>query len=174
MNYAGSQLLSRSTLATGRSLLLLSVGVVLSVKLEIDISGFKLVGIEFSEAQLNGALIWVVCILVISHIAHWVGDFASLGKWNSSLSSKLAESTWGGGGKMKGRLEFVIQNFEQAIDEKDSLHKKADIDWIKRVLEDLKRNSWWFEKYAVFYVVVWNLLLPVVFSGYAIKLLWNA
>ena len=170
MNYAGTPLLSRPTISSGRGLFVIALTVVLSKYLSVDVSGLTVLGVTIAEDALGVALAWALGALWVSHLMHWVGDCLSLGKWNSSMSSKLAESTHGGGGKMKGRIEYVIERFEGALSEEEK-RKDADIAYVKRMLEAIEKDCWKFERFAFFYVVVWSFLVPTLLAFWAIYLL---
>ena len=171
MNFGGTPLLSRSTIATGRSLYVLSFAAIMRSFQNIDLSSFAVLGVTFSESQLSSSTIWVLLALWVTHLVHWTGDLVSLGKWNSSLSSKLAQSTFGGGGKMKGRIEFILESFERVLDDEDKIHRKMDIDYIHRALKDFQNSLWWHERAAVFYVVFWSFVFPSLAAALSVYLL---
>ncbi|MEO3478272.1 hypothetical protein AAFO90_11390 [Phaeobacter sp. CAU 1743] len=172
MHYAGAPLVSKATATSGRACLSLAVVVVLTTYLEVDTSSLEVLGISFSEKQLSSGSLWVQIILLLSLTLNWLGDLISLGKWNSSVSQKLAESTFGGGGKMKGRLEYVLKHLENAIDPEKTI-EKADFSYVKRQLEEVDRSLWWHEKYAVLYVVGLHFILPASISLWSICELLN-
>ncbi|WP_372572481.1 hypothetical protein [Ruegeria jejuensis] len=84
------------------------------------------------------------------------------------MSSKLAQAVYDGGGKMKGRIEYIIEAFERAFDEEDQLHKSVDIDYVNRKLREIDDSMWWHEKTAVFFVVVWSFIIPTLLVFIAI------
>ena len=169
MNFAGNPLLSKPTITSGRSLTLLSLATILTHRYEIDLSTLRVLDISLTENQLNSTLCWVLGILWITHIVHWVGDYVSLGKWNTSMSKKSPEGSIGAG-KMKTRLEFVIQDFERVLDPNEKSHTAVNIKNIEYKLQEINKDCWWHEKTALFYVVGWYFLVPTVLMGYAIYL----
>ncbi|MDE4189576.1 MULTISPECIES: hypothetical protein [Rhodobacterales] len=167
MHYAGAPLVSKATATSGRACLSLAVVVVLTTHLEIDTSSLEFLGISFSESQLSSGTFWVQLILIFSLTLNWIGDLISLAKWNSSMTSKGVATLFGGGGTMKGRLEFVIEHLERAIDPENEI-EKGNLSYVKRQLEEINCSLWWHEKYAILYVVGLHFLLPVSISLWAI------
>ena len=172
MNYGGDTIISRPTRASGRILLALGLATVLVKKYEIDTSQLTLLNIPIAESQVVG-ITWVVLVLqMVVHSANWMGDFLSLGRWNSALKDKGVETLWDGGGKMKGRIEFLFELLEHA----DVSREKEFGETIEQVLKELRairRSMWLFDLYAIFYVVFINYLLPVALAVCALILLYN-
>jgi hypothetical protein len=154
--------------------MVLSITLILTDKYQIDTSGLELFGVALGKVDLSGPLLWTLVTLWISLAFNWWGDLTSLGKWNSSVITKLAETPYGGGGKMKPRIEFILQNFERVFDDEDKKQKKADVDFVKRYLEDIQESLWWHERLSVFYVVVWSFLVPTVLAVWSVWLVWHA
>jgi hypothetical protein len=158
MNYGGQPLLSRQTISLGRSLMILSLGVVLTVVYEIDTTGLQLFGVELGKTDLTGPILWTIGTLWFSLLVNWIADVVSLGKWNSAVGDKLADTVTGGGGKLKPKLEYVIRDLEQVSSEDEELSRA-----IKGVVSRLKsyeHSAWWYEKTAFTYVIVWSGLVP--------------
>jgi len=64
MNVDGRPLLSRNTVAAGRSLLMLSFGIILVRKLDVDYEVVTVTGVALKEGQINSGIIWITGLLV--------------------------------------------------------------------------------------------------------------
>ena len=168
MNFGGKPFLSRSAQATGRSLLLLSLATILAVLLEVDTSKLSIFEVAISEEQLGTATLWSLFVLIVALAVNWAGDFVSLGKWNSFLTEKRVETIFDGGGKIKGRVEFVLDSLEYSArnDKKDQLDNDK-LDYVIRIFKELERDLWRYEITAVCYVVIWGFIVPAAFGLYA-------
>lgn len=131
--------------------------------------------VSISKDQLGSATLWSLVVLLIALAINWIEDFVSLGKWNSFISEKRVETVWDGGGKIKGRVEFVLDSLERAI--KDQNAEKLDnkkLDYVISVFKELERNLWKYETTAVCYVVVWGFVVPTCFALYAMYIVSDA
>jgi len=164
MNYAGKPLLSKETVISGRTLLVLSVSVCLSVLLDIDVSTFSFLGIELAPAQLSSALHWVIVVLWVSLLVHWFGDLSSLGQWNSAMVPKKAEARIGGGGKLVGEFETAIGYLRGIEPTKDVKRLQSTVDVIEKKFDEMVSNRWWHERLSIFYVVGWGFAVPTVMA----------
>lgn len=175
MNYAGKPLQNRSTQATGRSLGLLSIATVLTVSLDIDTSEMSVFDVPISQDQLGTAMLWSLGVLLIALVVNWAGDFVSLVKWNSFLSEKRVETLWDGGGKIKGRMEFVLDALEGAAGN-TNLDKLDDelLDQVIGVFKELEGSLWKYDAMAVCYVVIWGFFAPAAIALWAMYLVSNA
>lgn len=165
MKFAGEELLSRSTVAAGRSLLAVSTTVILVDQLGVDTSTFELLGVRATPKQLTLGTSWILLVLWVSLLVNWISDLSSLGRWNSAMSDRRVETVMDGGGKIRGRLEFLIEQMEREIQGSNSEESKLNEEswrFFEKNLRELNSSYWLFNKVAAGYVVGWGFIVPTM------------
>ncbi|MGC3936672.1 hypothetical protein ACOTTU_02580 [Roseobacter sp. EG26] len=173
MNVGGQPVLGRSTMTSGRTLFGISMGVILSMRLEIDTSAFEFAGVRGTPEQLATGMLWVLGSLWLSLAINWMGDLINLGKYNSAMTQKRGETNIGGMNRTRGRLQALIEVVENerearalAGPNEDKLSDR-DLLFISRELTELKNSQWWHSRMVWFYLVVWSFLIPSCLAAYA-------
>lgn len=167
-----SDLLSRSTLASSRAIVVCAGAVILKEYLHFDMSGFNLLGVNLTEYQLSASSIWALTFLWIALVVNWTLDAQRLGHWNQSYSSQRVETIMDGGGQIKGQIHFIIGYLENAVS-KNELGKEdlRTVEECMRQLREIKRSLWYFNSAAFAYVLGWGLFVPTVTFVWAVWLL---
>ncbi len=152
---------------------------ILTVKYEINTENLELFGVVLGEKDLSGPIIWTLGTLYVSLLVNWMGDFISLGKWNSGLKLRLSDTLWDGGGPQHASTEFLrrsLADLSQKIESADMKDKeiKKIADDVSRRLETLLDSAKWYERSALVYVVVWSFIVPTLMAGYAAYLIYHA
>jgi hypothetical protein len=177
MKFAGEELLSRSTIASGRSLLGLGAASILIDRIGIDTAGFEVLGLAPSPVQLTIATLWALGALWMSLLVNWLSDLPGLGRWNQAMYSNRVETVNDGGGKIRSRLEFLVESMEYVLNkpdgEKITIRDGYAKHWRKELTE-MNRSFILFDRVARLYVIGWGFLIPSAIALIAsILLFWE-
>jgi len=164
VNFGGKPLMSRGTIASARALLILSISVILTAKLEVDTSSVEFLGISVKSNQLNEGLLYVLLFLFASHVINWIGDIISLRKFNESLYDKDKGKLSDDGADRITHLDWTLDNLNKEDPNYENVYNEL------RALSDSQK---WYKSYAGFYVFVWHFLVPFIALTWAGCILWQ-
>ena len=170
MIFHGEQAISRSTRATGRTVLILAASQLFTQWGWIDVSRASVVGLVFTPDGFPKVLGILLVLAMIAHVVQWFGDYQSFRGWNFA-GKQLGAPRWGANLQ---RLEGLIADLK-SLSEKDKLDERAtkELSNIVAEAEVLNTSLHSFEGYARFYVVGWHLILPLFVALLAL-LTWFA
>jgi hypothetical protein len=143
---------------------MLSFGIILVRKLDVDYEVVTVTGIALREDQINSGIIWITGLLVVSLIINWFGDLFSAGAFGLSLSRKKENLLSDELSDPPSRLKSITDQFF----EDGKFNENPNIEMVKFELENLRNSMWWHRKYVIFYFVGWGLLIPVSVGVYAV------
>ena len=172
MNLGGEKLLSRNTYVSGRLIIVTSAAVLLAEYWDVDTSKLQLLNVELGGEVVGAASFVALSFLICSHLVHWTVDVVSLGFFNMSISRKGAETLIGGGGELRPKIDFILDNLESNLRSEKDISEA--IENTSKRLNELKKSLWYFNVSALLYLVIWNLILPLAAGFWALRVLLNA
>ncbi|MEL7257051.1 MAG: hypothetical protein AAFN80_04315 [Pseudomonadota bacterium] len=175
MHLGGKTLLSKSTVLTSRSLLILSLSIIVVKWFDMDVADFSILGIDPGN-RLDESVIVVSAFLAISHVVNWVGDTISGNGFGLFAQRKPLEGI-GDVEKERSYIRAILSELERL--KKDSGANSTDaidskLEYLVKGMVQLDRSGWRFSIYALFYVVAWNFILPLGMIVFALSLLCYA
>jgi hypothetical protein len=137
-------------------------------KLGVDIAEIKLLNVPIAEPLLTQGVKYVLGVLLVAHLVHWVGDLASLNRVNLALFEKKNGKKIDDLGDSISELQALIKNFKDALDKAIKDSANVSFDEPLKALETLNTSWKWYSAYALFYFVGWGLLAPLCATAYVI------
>ena len=167
MHFMGQQAISRPTRGTGRILITFSLAIWFINFYNVPMQDLELNGVKLPQDSSYFVIQWVVMLFVlISHIINWYGDHVARKGWN--IADKVTSTAgFGSDTALVTRLDSIIRIVKDGAGDKSEDSVAIIIDRLDEIKYDaLKLNS-----YAWWYVYIWHLVIPVVFS--IVALCWS-
>ncbi|SLN37665.1 hypothetical protein [Ruegeria meonggei] len=180
MNFQGQELISRATYVSNRSLFALAFAKILSVRLDVNLEEFKLLGVSFETAQIEAATNFMLVFLALNHLLSWYGDFQSFQKWNHPKKMVSNMSFFSDKNETVSELEFYILQIESYLKQLKELRENPDENPTRDLGErsaelinsarELQASKDALTVHAKLYLWVWFLALPAAATAYALWL----
>jgi hypothetical protein len=128
--------------------------------------------VGIADGKAEEALSWFACFLIFAHLVQWFGDYVSYRNWNI-FGGEAAIMRDFDGRKEQSKLTAILEDLHQfslAHSKGERPVDSTNEEW-GYLVSDLKRlNSsvTQFNAYAVFYVWIWHLGLPISIGFLAI------
>jgi hypothetical protein len=166
--------------------MVMSISIIIVLWFEMNVADFSILGIE-PGTKLDESTFAVLVFLSVSHIVNWTGDAISNGRF-SLLSKKQPLEGMDDIAKersyicsIKQKLEGIENHLEKLRGDDQNAGLSTNLEKannnMKSILEKMdiiEKSSWWFSVYARFYVVGWNLVVPLALAALAANLLRHA
>jgi hypothetical protein len=137
-------------------------------KLGVDIAEIKLLNVPLSEPLLTQGVKYVLGILLVAHLVHWLGDLASLNRAILALFEKKNGKNFDDLSDSISELQALIKEFREAHERASKGSDKSIFDKPLEALETLNTSWKWYRAYALFFFVGWGLLAPLSATAYVI------
>jgi hypothetical protein len=183
LNYGGQPLLSRQTVSLGRSVMVLSLAVILIAKYEINTENLELFGVVLGDKDLSGPIMWTLGTLVASFVVNWIGDVISLNFFSFSVRKKTKGRLFDDGSDEMSHLDSILAKLDSFVNQAEGNGLKPasfgnpeakDLSAIRNEISALRKSATWFNGFKLVYVVLWNFLMPVGLAAFAVYLILNA
>ena len=175
MRLLGEQAISSPTRASGRSVLLISA-ILIMIQLDwANLDNLTVFEVGIAEGKAEEALRWFAYFLIFAHLVQWFGDYVSYRNWNV-FGAEAALMRDIGGRKEQNKLTAILEdlhNFSEAHSKGEKPVNSSSEQWGYLVddLKRLNRSVNQFNSYALFYVWIWHLGLPI--SVGAVAIYWS-
>lgn len=175
MNFAGIDAISRPTRAAARTLSGVALSTIVANWLSLDLNNFNVFGVQISADELQSVATIFLMFLMVGFLVHWYGDYVSYRAWHELLKQRQAESRFGGQNDLLPRLSLILNSIEDLL-EKNELDEgsRAELKRINSNIGDLKSGISKHKNYALFYIYIWHLAVPIALAAYALCLNNNA
>jgi len=121
---------------------MLSFGIILVRKLDVDYEVVTVTGVALKEGQINSGIIWITGLLVVSLIINWIADLFSAGTFGLSLSTKKENLYSDQLSDPPSRLKSITDQFF----EDGKFNENPDIEKVKVDLKNLRDSMWWHSR----------------------------
>ena len=160
MHFMGQQAISRPTRSTGRILITLSLTIWFINFYNVPIQNLELNAVKLPQDSSYFVIQWVVMSFVlVSHIINWYGDHVARKGWNI-VDKVTSTAGFGSDTALVTRLDSIIK----IVKEKAGDKSEDSIAIIIDRLDEIKNDALRLNSYAWWYVNIWHLVIPVVFS----------
>lgn len=160
MHFMGQQAISRPTRGTGRILITFSLVIWFIHFYNVPIQNLDFNGITLPQELSYVAIQWVVMLFALaSHATNWYGDHLAWKGWN--IEDKVTASAgFGPDTALVTRLDSILR----IVREKAGDNSEDSVAMITDRLAEIKYDALKLNSYAWWYVYIWHLVIPVVFS----------
>jgi hypothetical protein len=117
--FNGQESVSRQTHISGRSLLTLSISILVLKYTSVDMTAVEFMGTVLGEYTIKVGATVALCALLFSHLLNWLGDRLSFSKWNIG-------KPWGPKEPLVGKPSR-IQEIEQFISAAKNIQRTIGI-----------------------------------------------